>query len=122
MNRHENVMVVAAPVSSAAVSYFDLGPPVGECWRIIAARANHDDPAAHDLEILVLQGAVTFQVSFNSAVAQYVPKMLYAGGVLVEPLILKYGDYLRINFPVVLAAGKKAYWGVIYEKLLGVCT
>ena len=115
-------MVVADLTSGAAVSDWDVGPPVGEAWRIIAARANHDDPAAHDMQLLIYQGASMFAVAYYTAVAQYTEKMLYVSGVFGEPLILKYGDTLRQHYPVVLAAGKKAYWQLVYERILGVCT
>jgi len=117
-------MQVDTLASGAAITDWDVGPPVGECWRIIAARANHDDPAAHDMQLLVYQGAKYFAISYNTAVAQYTEKMIYGTGIpgFIEPIILKYGDTLRIHFPVALAAGKKAYWNLMWEKLLGVCT
>lgn len=124
MDRHECLMVVADLTSGAAVSDWDVGPPVGEAWRIIAARANHDDPAAHDMQLLIYQGASYFAAYYYVAVPQFVEHMLYGSTVSAfsESVILKYGDTLRQHYPVVLAAGKKAYWQLVYERILGVCT
>jgi hypothetical protein len=106
--------------SAAAATYLEAGPAAGELWRVLAAVAYHDDPAAHDVYWGLTQAGVfmPFETGFNLTTST--KYSLYTGVATRESLILHAGDAARITATAAMAAGKKWYINLWLEQLLGV--
>ena len=111
---------VITPSSAAAATVLDFGPAEGEIWRVVACNGQHDDPAAHSLNFVVVMGALVCEVTGSTSTAQYAKRVLYNDWHYPEQIMLGYGDILRLNSVDAMAAGKKLYAYAVIEVLRGV--
>jgi hypothetical protein len=107
-------------ISAAAVTELAAGPAVGEVWRVIAASAYHDDPAAHDMAWNLRQGATTLPMENGTNEPTMYKHQLYEKVFCKDPIVLRYGDYIVVQSSVVTAAGKKMYINADVQVLVGV--
>jgi hypothetical protein len=111
---------LALVASAAAATFLDAGPAAGELWRVLAASAYHDDPAAHDVYWGLVQGATSYPFEGGVNLVTSAKHQLYTGIQAKESIILRAGDAVRITSTAAMAAGKKLYMHLWLEQLLGV--
>jgi hypothetical protein len=114
---HHSLQLIS---SAAAVALLEATPAQGEVWRIIAASAYHDDPAAHDVYWSLKQGATTLPMETGANLATNYKHQLYNQVKVGDAIELRYGEAIVINSSVAMAAGKKFYISLYLMVKLGV--
>lgn len=118
VSRRDLMSHFVSVTGAAAATYVSTGPAMGETWEILHAEGHHDDPAGTtDTYWAMVHSGETFQISEKENKAQWARSYLY-DRYKGQPLVLRYGDYLRF-YGSITAAGKKYLMEIHYESRRG---